>query len=119
MSFSQGHSGTKVQCESCLFSLGKTPKFINLGEIHELFVLAPSLVWFAGVTPDETPRIQKSTTPSLRNDSRNGLALVWFAWTGTRCFWDREWGQTKKETWGILLLRMKLVPSLRRPETPK
>ena len=23
-----------------------------MGEIHELFVLASSLVWFAGVTPD-------------------------------------------------------------------
>ena len=24
-----------------------------MGEIHELFVLALSLVWFAGATPDE------------------------------------------------------------------
>ena len=24
-----------------------------MGEIHELFVLALSLVWFAGVTPDK------------------------------------------------------------------
>ena len=44
MNFSQGHSGTKVQCESCLFSQGKTPEFIKMGEIHELFVLALSLV---------------------------------------------------------------------------
>ena len=52
MNFSQGHSGTKVQCESCLFSQGKAPEFTKMGEIHELFVLALSLVWFAGATPD-------------------------------------------------------------------
>ena len=52
MNFSQGHSGTKVQCESCLFSQGKTPEFARMGEIHELFVLPLSLVWFAGATPD-------------------------------------------------------------------
>ena len=52
MNFSQGHSGTKVQCESCLFSQGKTPEFTKMGEIHELFVLALRLVWFAGATPD-------------------------------------------------------------------
>ena len=52
MNFSQGHSGTKAQCESCLFSKGKTPESTKMGEIHELFVLALSLVWFAGATPD-------------------------------------------------------------------
>ena len=52
MNFSQGHSGTKIQCESCLFSQGKTPEFTKMGEIHELFVLPLSLVWFAGATPD-------------------------------------------------------------------
>ena len=52
MNFSQGHSGTKVQCESCLFSKGKTPEFTKMGEIHELFVLALCLVWFAGATPE-------------------------------------------------------------------
>ena len=25
----------------------------KMGEIHELFVLAPSLVWFAGATPEK------------------------------------------------------------------
>ena len=44
MNFTQGHSGTKVQCESCLFSQGKTPEFTKMGEIHELFVLPLSLV---------------------------------------------------------------------------
>ena len=52
MNFSQGHSGTKVQCESCLFSQGKTPEFTKMGEIHELLVLALFLVWFAGATPE-------------------------------------------------------------------
>ena len=47
-----GHSGTKVQCESCLFSQGKTPEFTKMSEIHELFVLAISLVWFARATPE-------------------------------------------------------------------
>ena len=31
----------------------KTPEFTKMGEIHELFVLALSSVWFAGATPDE------------------------------------------------------------------
>ena len=31
---------------------GKTPEFTKIGEIHELFVLALSLVWFAGATPE-------------------------------------------------------------------
>ena len=52
MNFSQGHSGTKVQCESCLFPKEKTPEFTKMCEIHELFVLALSLVWFAGATPE-------------------------------------------------------------------
>ena len=39
-------------CESCLFSQGKTPEFTKRGEIHELFVLDLSLVWFAGATPE-------------------------------------------------------------------
>ena len=52
MNFSQGHSGTKVQRESCLFSQGETPEFTKMGEVHELFDLPLSLVWFAGATPD-------------------------------------------------------------------
>ena len=52
MNFSRGHSGTKVRCESRSLSQGKTPEFTKMGEIHELFVLALSLVWFAGATPE-------------------------------------------------------------------
>ena len=57
MNFSQGHSGTNVQCELCLFSLGKTPELTKMGEIHELFVLALSLVWFAGGTPEKMSKL--------------------------------------------------------------
>ena len=52
MNSSHRHSGTKIRCESCFFSQGKTPEFTKMGEIHELFALALSLVWFAGATPD-------------------------------------------------------------------
>ena len=53
--FSQGHSGTKVKFVNLvLVFLRKTSTRIHLKmcEIHELFVLALSLVWFAGATPD-------------------------------------------------------------------
>ena len=33
------------------FPKEKTPEFTKMGEIHELFVLPLSLVWFAGATP--------------------------------------------------------------------
>ena len=53
MNFSQGHSGTKVQyVNRACFPKEKTPEFTKMGEIHELFVLALSLVWFAGATPE-------------------------------------------------------------------
>ena len=34
------------------FPKEKTPEFTKTGEIHELFALALSLVWFARATPD-------------------------------------------------------------------
>ena len=40
MNFSQGHFGTKVQCESCLFSKGKTPEFTKMGKFMN-FRFAP------------------------------------------------------------------------------
>ena len=52
MNFSHCHFGTKFDSESCLFSQGKTPEFTKMGEIHELFVVALSLVWFARATPE-------------------------------------------------------------------
>ena len=36
-----------------------------MGEIHELLVLALSLVWFAGVTPDFAPRHQDASPGPL------------------------------------------------------
>ena len=35
-----------------------------MGEIHELFVLALSLVWFAGATPDQCPAGQFRDYPT-------------------------------------------------------
>ena len=46
--FSRGHSGTKVRYVNRAWFPKKTPEFTKMGEIHELFVLALSLVWFAG-----------------------------------------------------------------------
>ena len=55
-------SWNKIRCESCLFSQGKTPEFTKTGEIHELFILALSLVWFAGATPDANATNMKLST---------------------------------------------------------
>ena len=53
MNFSQGHSGTKVRdVNRACFPKEKHQNSHKKGEIHELFVLALSLVWFAGATPD-------------------------------------------------------------------
>ena len=52
MNVSREHSGTKVRCESRLFPKEKHQNSQKMGEIHELFVLALSLVWFAGATPE-------------------------------------------------------------------
>ena len=77
MNFSQGHSGTKVQCESCLFSKGKTPEFTKMGEIHELFVLALSLVWFAGATPERRSFLEASDSETEKSAHPNpDLCLV-------------------------------------------
>ena len=81
----QGHSGTKVRCESCLFSQGKTPEFTNMGEIHELFVLPFSLAWFAGATPEfycaYHPGFPESLSKAQRGKSKDfpGKCLF-FVW---------------------------------------
>ena len=41
MNFSQGHSGTKVQCESCLFSQGKNTRIHKNGRNSWTFRFAP------------------------------------------------------------------------------
>ena len=53
MNFPQGHSGTKVRyVNRACFPKEKHQKSQKMGEIRELFVLALSLVWFAGATPE-------------------------------------------------------------------
>ena len=52
MNFSQGHSGTKVRYVNRACFPEEKSEFTKMGKIHELFVLALSLVWFAGVTPE-------------------------------------------------------------------
>ena len=49
-----GGGGGQNYFQRRLFCQGKTPEFTKMGEIHELFVLALSLVWFAGAAPDMT-----------------------------------------------------------------
>ena len=67
MNFSQGHSGTKVRyLNRACFSKEKTPQFTKMGEIHELFVLALSLVWFAGAAPEKNRGLRKSATRKTR-----------------------------------------------------
>ena len=57
--FSRKHSGTKVRDVSfVLVFLRKTQEFTKMGEVHELFVLALSLAWFAGATPDLRGKIR-------------------------------------------------------------
>ena len=41
------------------FPKEKTPEFTKMGEIHELFVLAFFLVWFAGATPESSKSVKK------------------------------------------------------------
>ena len=53
------------------FPKEKTPEFTKKGEIHELFVLDLSLVWFAGATPDSNisylwiPQTHQRNSPFL------------------------------------------------------
>ena len=59
MNFSQGHSGTKVRNvnRACFPKEKHQNSQEKGGEIHELFVLALSLVWFAGATPDQNRNV--------------------------------------------------------------
>ena len=54
MNLFQGHSGTEVQFvnRACFPKEKSTRIHTKMGEIHELLVLALSLVWFAGATPE-------------------------------------------------------------------
>ena len=74
MNFSQGHSGTKVQfVNRARFPKEKnTRSHTKMGEIHELFVLALFLVWFAGATPDGRPSSRKwpFLTPQIETPTK-------------------------------------------------
>ena len=52
MKLTRGILEQKFNVNRACFPKEKTPEFTNMGEIHELFVLALSLLWFAGATPD-------------------------------------------------------------------
>ena len=67
MNFSQGHSGTKLRyVNRACFLQEKTLEFTKMGEIHELFILALSLVWFAGTPPTGNFKNFKFFTHSLK-----------------------------------------------------
>ena len=53
MNFPQGHSGTEVRFVNRACFPKEKHQNSQMDEIHELFVLALSLVWFAGATPDK------------------------------------------------------------------
>ena len=72
MNSSQGHSGTKFNVNRACFPQEKTPEFTKMGEIHELFVLALSLVWFAGATPD-----YQSLASTPLHDNNSPKTLSW------------------------------------------
>ena len=74
MNFLQGHSGTKVQCESCLFPKGKHQNSHKNGpNSYELFVLGLSLVWFARATPDFRVRGFRNCTEGLQKHHLRGM----------------------------------------------
>ena len=57
-----------------------------MGEIHELSVLALSLVWFAGATPDICQILQRISdfeeiTPKVRWDFPKHVILLWGYYT--------------------------------------
>ena len=88
MNFPRGHSRTKVRCESRLFSQEQTPEFTKKGEIHELFVLALSSVWFAGATPDSKgcfPEWCVQRVVRLRKSRRPPKYLKALVFSGSRC----------------------------------
>ena len=53
VNFSRGHSGTKIHVNRACFPKENTRIHTNGRNSYELFVLALSLVWFAGATPEE------------------------------------------------------------------
>ena len=76
----------KFDVNRACFSQGKTPEFTKMGEIHELFVLALSLAWFAGATPESNQFLLRSDRGKLASnfcsccDVGNGLTLSLIGW---------------------------------------
>ena len=72
MNFSQGHSGTRVRnVNRARFPKENTRIHTKKGEIHELFVLALFLVWFAGATPEKKISAPKLAISALRGQKRH------------------------------------------------
>ena len=80
MNFSQGHSGTKVQRESCLFSEGKTPEITEKWAKFMNFSFWPFL-WFG--LPGRLLKVAKKcqakfrhfSTPRGPNDQKNLIPI--------------------------------------------
>ena len=71
MNFSQGHSGTKVQCESCLFSLGKNNQNSQKKGRNFVFACDPSDHSQESPGPPG-PKSQKGLKKSLLGGSAKG-----------------------------------------------
>ena len=108
--FRRGIPEQKFNVNRACFPKEKTPEFTKMGEIHELFVLALSLVWFAGATPEDKGRpshdhdhfwVHLAGTPFFifgvpPDDAPNGPSTQWntekpqrfFIWCGHQMpFW--------------------------------
>ena len=71
MKFSQGHSRAKFNVNRACFPKEKHQNSQKMGEIHELFVLALSLIWFAGATPEKIAKNQSRLKFSISLDKLN------------------------------------------------
>ena len=79
------------------FPKKKTPEFTKMGEIHELFVLAVSLVWFAGATPESRGKIAYKN-PIKLNERKQLLGIVpGNAW-GVKSVYVVPFSGAKRET---------------------
>ena len=103
MNFSQGPSGRKVQfVNRACFPKEKTPEFTKMGEVHELFVLPLSLVWFAGATPEsKRGRPQRGGTnlgvfvPVWQTGHEDAGVVTGHIGTNTPKFVPPHWGRPR------------------------
>ena len=80
------------------FPKKKTPEFTKMGEIHELCVLALSLVWFAGATPEISMQMV--------------VPVVLFTGAGPRCI-STSGGKKKQVSEESVAIRVDLQPQRR------